>query len=95
MLAVGTWGPIVAWPGIDFPGTLAEGRSGTLREGGALFQKHQTLWNSVPRPMPHTLVRTLLPATPRRDPLLLPELLGTGLCLGALQVKGKAIFIQT
>lgn len=45
--------------------------------------------------MPHTLVCTLLPATPRRDPLLLPELLGTGLCLGALQVKGKAIFIQT
>lgn len=45
--------------------------------------------------MPRTLVHTLLPATPSGAPLLLPELLGTGLCLGALQVKGKAIFIQT
>lgn len=53
MWAVGTWGPVVRWPGTDFPGTLTEGRSGALREGPS-FQKQQRPWTSVPQPMPHT-----------------------------------------
>lgn len=81
MLAVGTWGLAVEWPGTDFPGTLAEGRSGALREGTS-FQKQQRPWTSVPQPVLHTLVR----------PLLLPELRGNGPVSGA---KGRAVFIQT
>lgn len=49
----GTWGPVVRWPGTDFPGTLTKGRSGALREGPS-FQKQQRPWTSVPQPIPHT-----------------------------------------
>lgn len=66
-MAVGTWGLVVGCPGTNFPGTLAEGRSGAWREGTP-FQKQQRPWTPALQPVPHTRAHPRLPATPGGPP---------------------------